>query len=194
MFTSRISKSTSTRIYMCHELTSRIHVKYTLPRCSHREFPSWKAHRYTRVTNSHHAHTYHTHFFDVYIENFQVDKHTHPLTEEIIIKIFASPDLTVFPWDLLSAGDSVYSRENLLENFGTPVNTCLIKMVANSDSSNYFKSDLLRLWICVSRTRITQTHTIHTSSMFTLHGRSTREREKERGRSLYRVAKTHRIP
>jgi len=28
--------------------------------------------------------------------------------------------------DLLSAGDSVYSRENLLEILGTPVITCLI--------------------------------------------------------------------
>jgi len=46
--------------------------------------------------------------------------------EEIVLKIFGSPDLTVFLLDLLSAGDSVYSRENLLENLGTPVKTCLI--------------------------------------------------------------------
>ena len=46
--------------------------------------------------------------------------------EEIVLKIFGSPDLTVFLLDLLSAGDSVYSRENLLENLGTSVKTCLI--------------------------------------------------------------------
>jgi len=48
-----------------------------------------------------------------------------PLTEEIILKIFGSPDLTVFPYDLLSAGNFVYSRENLVENLGTPVKTFL---------------------------------------------------------------------
>jgi len=44
------------------------------------------------------------------------------------LNFFGSPDLTVFLLDLLSAGDSVYSRENLLENLGTPVKTCLICM------------------------------------------------------------------
>jgi len=48
------------------------------------------------------------------------------LTEEIRLKLFGSPDLTVFLLDLLSAGDSVYSRENSLENLRTPVKTCLI--------------------------------------------------------------------
>jgi len=38
--------------------------------------------------------------------------------EEIILKIFGSPDLTVFLLDLVGAGDSVYSCENLLEIFG----------------------------------------------------------------------------
>ena len=46
--------------------------------------------------------------------------------EKIILKIFGSPDRTVFLLVLLSAGDSIYSRENLLENLGTPVKTCLI--------------------------------------------------------------------
>ena len=51
---------------------------------------------------------------------------SEPLTEEIILKIFGSPDLTVFLLDRLSARDSVYSRENLLENLGTPLKMCLI--------------------------------------------------------------------
>ena len=49
-----------------------------------------------------------------------------PLTEEIILEIFGSSHLIVFLLDLLSAGDSVYSRENLFENLGTPLKTCLI--------------------------------------------------------------------
>jgi hypothetical protein len=51
-----------------------------------------------------------------------------PLTEEVILRIFGSPDLTLFlpVLELLSAGDSIYSRENLLENLGTHVKTCLI--------------------------------------------------------------------
>ena len=43
-----------------------------------------------------------------------------PLTEEIRLKIFESPDLSVFLIDLLSHGDSVYSRENLFEILGSP--------------------------------------------------------------------------
>jgi len=46
--------------------------------------------------------------------------------QEIRLEIFESRDLSVFPMDLLSDGDSVYSRENLYENLGTPVKTCLI--------------------------------------------------------------------
>jgi len=49
-----------------------------------------------------------------------------PLTEEIVLKIFGSSDLTVFLLDLLSAGDSVYSRENSFGNLGKPLKTCLI--------------------------------------------------------------------
>jgi len=49
-----------------------------------------------------------------------------PPTEEIILKIFGSSNLTVFLLDLLIAGDSVYSRENLFENLGTPLKRCLI--------------------------------------------------------------------
>ena len=37
---------------------------------------------------------------------------TYPLTEEIRLKIFGSPDMPVFPATLLSDGDSVYSRKN----------------------------------------------------------------------------------
>jgi len=49
-----------------------------------------------------------------------------PLTGEIRLKIFGTPDMPVFPATLLSDGDSVYSRENLLEIVGTPEKTCLI--------------------------------------------------------------------
>ena len=49
-----------------------------------------------------------------------------PLTEEIRLKIFESRDLTIFSLHFLSHGDSVYTRENLYENLGTPVKTCLI--------------------------------------------------------------------
>ena len=37
---------------------------------------------------------------------------TYPLTEEIRLKIFGSPDMPVFPATLLSDGHSVYSRKN----------------------------------------------------------------------------------
>jgi len=55
----------------------------------------------------------------------------HPLTEEIRLKRFASRDLSGFPIRLLSDGDSVYTLENLYENVGTPVKTCLIFMGAS---------------------------------------------------------------
>jgi len=45
---------------------------------------------------------------------------TYPLMEEITLKIFGSPDLSVFLIDLLSAGDSVNSRENLLQIWELP--------------------------------------------------------------------------
>jgi len=41
---------------------------------------------------------------------------------------FLGQDLSVFLIDLLSDGDSVYSRENSFEIWGTPVKTCLIWM------------------------------------------------------------------
>jgi len=54
-----------------------------------------------------------------------------PPTEEIRLEIFRSPDLPDFWVDLLSDGDSVYSRKNLFDNLGaclictrTPVTTC----------------------------------------------------------------------
>ena len=49
-----------------------------------------------------------------------------PLTGEIRLKIFGSPGLSVFLMDLLSDGDSMYSRENSFEILRTPVKTCLI--------------------------------------------------------------------
>jgi len=50
----------------------------------------------------------------------------YPLTEKIRLTIFGSRDLTIFSLDILGDGDSVYARENLHENLGTPVETCLI--------------------------------------------------------------------
>ena len=40
--------------------------------------------------------------------------------------LFGSRDLTIFLLDLLSDGDSMYKREELYANLGTPVETCLI--------------------------------------------------------------------
>ena len=52
----------------------------------------------------------------------------HQLTEVIRLEIFGSRHLSVFPIDLLSDGDSVYSTEKAFEILGTPVKTCLIRM------------------------------------------------------------------
>ena len=57
----------------------------------------------------------------------------------------------------MSDGDSVYSRENLFEILGTPVEACLIctgtpmtsELVGNFGSRNYCKSGLLRSWVAV---------------------------------------------
>ena len=49
-----------------------------------------------------------------------------PLAEEINIKKFGCSDYPVFLETLLNDGDSVYSRETLLEILGTPKKTCLI--------------------------------------------------------------------
>jgi len=82
---------------------------------------------------------------------YTCQKYYIPLTEEIRLKIFGYQDLTIFSLDLLSDGDCVYTRENLYENLGTPVKTCMIctwtpvKKVRNFGSHNYFNSDLLRL-------------------------------------------------
>ena len=73
-----------------------------------------------------------------------------PLTEEIRLRMFGSPDLSVFLRDLVSDKDPVYSRENLFENLGTPEKMCLIctgtpvKTCWKFGSRNYFQSDLLR--------------------------------------------------
>jgi len=54
--------------------------------------------------------------------------YVYPLIEEITLKRFGSRDLSVFPIDLLSDGDCVYSTENLFAILGTPVTACLIYM------------------------------------------------------------------
>jgi len=54
-----------------------------------------------------------------------VPRHTQ-LMEEIGLKIFGCPDLSVSLIDLLSDGDTMNSRENSFEIWGTPVNNCLI--------------------------------------------------------------------
>ena len=41
-------------------------------------------------------------------------------------KMFAFRDLTIRSLNLLNDGDSVYTPENLYENLGTPVKSCLI--------------------------------------------------------------------
>jgi len=62
----------------------------------------------------------HTFFVHVYVNVM------YELTEEIRLSIFGSRDLTICSLDFLGNGDSVYARENLHENLGTPVETCLI--------------------------------------------------------------------
>ena len=48
-----------------------------------------------------------------------------PLTEEIRLEMFGSPDYPVFPGVLSSDRDSVKSHKNSFENMGTSVKTCL---------------------------------------------------------------------
>jgi len=51
-----------------------------------------------------------------------------PLTDEIRLEIFGSPDYPDFLDSLLSDGDSVYSSETFFEILGTPEKTYLICM------------------------------------------------------------------
>jgi len=51
-----------------------------------------------------------------------------PFKEEIRLKIPGFRDLSIFPMDLLNDGDSFYTRENVYENLGTSVKTCLVCM------------------------------------------------------------------
>ena len=61
------------------------------------------------------------------------------------LKIFGSPDLTVFLSDLnikkknlLSDGDSIYTRGNVYELLGIPLKTCLICTGTPVDSCRNF--------------------------------------------------------
>jgi len=80
--------------------------------------------------------------------------------EEITLQIFASPDLSVFLLDLLSDGDSIYSREQSFELLELPwkyvwyVRGLLWKLVGNFGSRNYHKSDLLQPWVDSKETDI----------------------------------------
>jgi len=71
-----------------------------------------------------------------------------PLTEEIRLTTFESPDYTVFPYN---RGTPIYSHKNWYEILGTPAKTCLkvtgtaVKTCWNFGSRKYFESDLLRL-------------------------------------------------
>jgi len=69
-----------------------------------------------------------SHPIHMYLDIEVTQRNPYPLTEEIRLKIFGSPDLSVFLKDLLSDGDSLYPRDNLFEVLGTPVETCLICM------------------------------------------------------------------
>jgi len=106
----------------------------------------------------------------------RIAHHTHtqltphnPLTEEIRLQIFGSPDLSVFPIDLLSDldRDSVYSREILFEIWGIPVKTCLMctgtpgKACWIFGSRNYFKSDFLRVVTHDSKRCVNDTYGAH---------------------------------
>jgi len=102
-------------------------------------------------------------------QNVQISKCTYPFTREIRLQIFGSRDLPVFLIDLLSDGDSVYTRENLYENLGTPVKMCWIcmgtpaKTCQNFGIRNYLKSGLLRLWSLSKETYILSKETYNPS-------------------------------
>jgi len=78
--------------------------------------------------------------------------HHLPLTEDVRLQIFGSPDYPVFQSFLWSDGDFVYSRENLFEILGTPVKTCLnvkgtpVKTCWKFGSCDECQSHLLRPW------------------------------------------------
>jgi len=86
----------------------------------------------------------------------QIQIHYIPLTKEIRLKIFGSPDPPDFRVDLSSDKNFVYSHEHLFQILGTPEKTfltctdtpgTLMKTCWNFfGCRNYFKSDLLRPW------------------------------------------------
>jgi len=70
---------------------------------------------------------------------FHHDNHTYPLTEEIKLKIFASPDRTVFLSTLLSDGDSRLLPWNFVWNLG---DSCKNLFESYGDS----RENLLKFW------------------------------------------------
>ena len=79
--------------------------------------------------------THHTHFdaneyYTYACSEYHVRIPTtqNPLTEQIKLNTFGSPDDPVFLDSLLSYGDSVYSHGTLFEILGTPEKTCLTCM------------------------------------------------------------------
>jgi len=101
----------------------------------------------THTSRCRHTHAHRTIHLEI-LHTYEASHCHDPLTEEIRLQIFGSPDCRVFPPTLLSFdfrenmlwnfGDS---RENLFESYGNPVH-----FVWNFDSSKYCKSDLPHLW------------------------------------------------
>jgi len=54
--------------------------------------------------------------------------HGIPLTQEIRLEIFGSPDLPDFRADLSGDGNPIYSGEISIEIVGSPVKTCLMRV------------------------------------------------------------------
>jgi len=90
---------------------------------SHTTHRNELCHTYAWVmTHTWTSHVTHMHAAHSFIRIIHLIHTTHGAT----LKIFGSRDLTILSFDLFGDGDSVYARENLYENLGTPVKTCLI--------------------------------------------------------------------
>jgi len=70
------------------------------------------------------GHVYRT-YIRIYVR-ICIRMYFYPLTEELRLEIFGSPDLSIFFTDHFSDGDSIYSSEEFVEFLGNPVKSCLI--------------------------------------------------------------------